>query len=121
MAQQITCNDKYIRLEYAAEINCWEILEGVSRLFSMPEFSDKHALWVFRDKPLKIFYPDIYKIKDYAERLFPAGPNGKKTAIVTQTGIQNSLASLYVASGINVDREVKVFSNLKSAEYWIEN
>ena len=43
-----------------------------------------------------------------------------KNAIVTKTGVQHSLATLYSDIGKDLPREIRVFSDIKSAKDWIK-
>ena len=115
----ITANDDYILAEYSTGMDYWEIMDGISKLFSMPEFKDKNDIWVFRDGQIRMLYTDLYQIKNSVEQLHPKGSKGKKTAIVTETGVQHSLATLYSDIGKDLPREIRVFSDLKSARAWI--
>jgi hypothetical protein len=114
-------NDDHILVESAAGMNFWDIMEGISKLFSMPEFKEKNDIWLFRDGQLKIMYSDLYSIKDLVEKVYPADSKGKKTAIVAHTGVQHGLATLYSDLARDLPREKKVFSDLKSATDWIRS
>ena len=98
----------------------WEILEALPALFLMPEFKDTDDIWLFRGGQMKILYSDLYTIKDVAERLHPKESQGRKTAIVTETDLQQGLASMYSDIAKDLPREIKVFSDLKLAEDWIK-
>ena len=102
MPLNININDDFILVESTAGMDYWEIMEGISKLFSMPEFKDKNDVWVFKDGQMKVLFSDLYNIKDSVEKFYPKGSKDKKTAIVTETGVQNSLATLYSYS--NFDR-----------------
>jgi hypothetical protein len=52
--------------------------------------------------------------------LYPEDSKGKKTAIVTETAVQYSLMTLYSEIGTDLPREIRVFSDLKSATDWVE-
>lgn len=120
MPMNITNNDDYILAEYSGGMDYWEILEGISKIFSMPEFKVKNDIWKFKAGQMKILFSDLYNIKDSVKKLYPESSTGKKTAIVTENGIQHSLATLYSDIGKNLPREIKVFSDLKSAIDWIK-
>lgn len=92
MPMHITHNEDYILAEYSTGMDYWEILDGISKLFSIPEFKDKNDIWLFKDGQMKILYSDLYHIKNSVEQLHPKGSKGKKTAIVTETGVQQSIA-----------------------------
>ena len=119
MPLNITNSDDYILAVYSTGMVYWEIMDGISKLFSIPEFKDKHDIWVFRDGQIKILYSDLNRIKDSVEKLHPKGSEGKKTAIVTETGLQHSLATLYSDMVKNLPREIRVFSDLSSAKDWV--
>lgn len=121
MPLNITSNDDYILMESLTGMDYGEIIEGISKLFEMPEYLDKNDIWLFRDGQLKIMYNDLYSIKDLVEKLYPDDSRGKKTAIVAQTGVQHSLATLYSDLAKGLPREIKVFPDLKSAEDWIRS
>ena len=120
MPLNITNSDDYILAEYSAGMDYRKIMAGISKLFSIPEFKDKNDIWVFRDGQMKMLYSDLQHIKDSVEKLHPKGCKGKKTAIVTETGLQHSLATLYSDMGKDLPREIRVFSDLKSATDWIK-
>jgi hypothetical protein len=120
MPLNITDKDSYILVEPSKGMDYWEIMEGISKLFSMPEFKDKNDVWVFKDGPLKMYFTDLYSIIDSVAKLYPEGSKAKKTAIITETGVQHSLATLYSDIGKDLPRKIRVFSDLKSAIDWIE-
>jgi hypothetical protein len=120
MPFNVTNTDNYILAEYSEGMDYWEILEGISKIFSMPEFKVKNDIWAFKDGQLKISFSDLYKIKDSVKKLYPEGSTGKKTAIVIETGIQHSLATLYSDLGKDLPRKIRVFSDLNSAIEWIK-
>jgi hypothetical protein len=120
MPLNITDKDSYILVEPSKGMDYWEIMEGISKLFSMPEFKDKNDVWVFKDGPLKMYFNDLYSIIDSVAKLYPEGSKAKKTAIITETGVQHSLATLYSDIGKDLPRKIRVFSDLKSAIDWIE-
>ena len=119
MSFDITNTDDCIILEFSKGMDFWEIMEGIPKLCSMPEFKDKSDIWVFRDGQLIILYSDLYDLKNAAEKFYPKVSEGKKTAIVTVTGIQHSLATLYSDIAKDLPRKIRVFSDLKSAEDWV--
>ena len=121
MPFKITIEDNYILVESLGGMVYWEIMEGISKLFAMPEFKDKNDLWLFRDGQLKIMYSDLHSIKGLVEKVYPTDSRGKKTAIVAQTGVQQSLATLYSDLAKDLPREIKVFSDLKSAKEWLHS
>ena len=116
----VTNNDDYILADFSGGIDYLEILEGISKIFSMPEFKVKNDIWMFEDGQLKILFSDLYKIKDSVKKLYPESSTGKKTAIVTETGVQNSLATLYSEIGKDLPRKIKVFSDFDAAIAWIK-
>lgn len=120
MPLSITHNDDFILVESSDGMDYWEILEAISKLFSMPKFKVNNDIWVFKEGQLKMLFTDLYSIKDSVKKLYPEGSTGKKTAIVTETGVQHSLATLYSDIGKDLPREIKVFSDIKSAEDWIK-
>jgi hypothetical protein len=120
MPLNININDEFILVESTAGMDYWEIMEGISKLFSMPEFKDKNDVWLFKDGQLKMMYTDLYNIKDSVEKLYPEDSKGKKTAIITETGVQYSLATLYSEIGKDLPRKIRVFSDLKSATDWVK-
>ena len=119
MSLNITNNDDYILAEYSTGMDYWEIMDGIPKLISMPEFKDKNDIWLFRDGQMKMLYSDLQNIKNSVEQLHPKDSKAKKTAIVTETGLQHSLATLYADIGKNLPREIRVFSDLNSARDWI--
>ena len=120
MELEITNKDDYILVETAKGMDSQEIIEGISKLFSMPEFKDKNDLWVFRSGKVKMMHADLDNIIEFAEKLYPSDSKATKTAIVAYSAVQHSLAVLYADIGKNLPREIRPFSDLKSAEAWIK-
>ena len=87
----------------------------------MPEFKDKNDIWLFKDGQMKMLYTELHNIKNSVEQFHPKGFKGKKTAIVTETGVQHSLATLYSDIGKDLPREIRVFSDLKSEKIGLKN
>lgn len=119
MPLKITIKENYILIESSAGMVYWDIIEGILKLFAMPEFRNKNDIWLFKNGQLKMMYSDLHNIKDMAEKLYPDGSKGTKTAIVTQTAVQHSLAALYSDLAEGLPRKVKVFPDLRSAKAWI--
>jgi hypothetical protein len=46
MPMNITNNDDYILAEYSGGMGYFEILDGISKIFSMPEFKVKNDIWI---------------------------------------------------------------------------
>ena len=115
----ITTRDVYILVEPSKGINFLEVLHGLAKLLSMPEFQNRNDIWVFRDGKMDITYADLYKIKEYVIKNFPRTSHVRKTAIVVETGLQKSLVELYAKMEEELPHEIRIFSDLKSAEEWI--
>ena len=120
MTLKITDKEDYLLVEPSEGMDYWEILEAIPAVFLMPQFKHKDDIWVFRKGQMKVYYSDLNTLKGVAEKLHPEESNGRKTAIVTETGSQQALASLYSDIGKNLPREIKIFSDLKLAEDWIK-
>ena len=120
MTLKITDKEDYLLVEPSEGMDYWEILEAIPAVFLMPQFKHKDDIWVFRKGQMKIHYSDLNILKGVAEKLHPEESNGRKTAIVTETGSQQALASLYSDIGKDLPREIKIFSDLKLAEDWIK-
>ena len=119
MSLKFTNYDDYILIESPTGMDYWEIIESIPELISMPEFKNKNDIWLFRSGQIKMAYADLYSIKNLVEEICPKNSKGAKTAIVAKNGLQRSLATLYSGIGKDLQREIRVFSDLKSAENWI--
>ena len=116
---KITTRENYILVEPSKGVDFLEILAGISKLLSMPEFKDRNDIWVFREGKMDIAYSDLFKIREYVKINIPKYSKEKKTAIVVETGMQRSLAELYAKIEEDLPHVIKVFTDLKSAEEWI--
>jgi len=121
MPSRITIeSDKdYILVEPQAG-NFWEICECFGREFKVPEYPDKNAIWVFSDVRLELIYDDLDKIREIICNNYPknARPD-RKVALVVQTGLHTALAIEYVRIVECLPIKFQVFSDLRSAEEWI--
>ena len=117
---EIINQKNYILIKPSKGILFKEILEGLSRLFSMHEYREKNDIWLFRDGRLGILFADLYELKDFAEKHCPKSIKGGKTAIVVEGGLQQSMATLYIAINKDISRQLKVFKDFNSAEEWIK-
>ena len=117
---KIKTREDYILVEPSKGIDLLEVLFGLYKLLSMPEFQDRNDVWVFREGKMNIAYSDLYKIKEYVKNNSPKFSKEKKTAIVVETGMQRSLAELYAEIEGDLSHEIRVFSDFTSAEEWIK-
>ena len=115
----IAAKKDYILVTPSKGLSFWEVLTGLAKLVSMPEFQEKNDIWVFNKGHLDILYSDLYKIRDFAEKIYPKNAGSKKTAIVAETGMQRSLAEMYARIEDELPHEIRVFPDLNSAEKWI--
>jgi hypothetical protein len=116
---KIITRDKYILVEPSKGVDFLEVSLGLAKLLSIPEIVDKHDIWVFREGKMDIAYTDLYKINEYIKNNSPQCSKKKKTAIVVETGLQRSLAELYINMEAELRHEIRVFSDFESAEEWI--
>ena len=116
---KITTRENYILVEPSKGVDFLEILAGIAKLLSMPEFQDKNDIWVFREGKMDIAYSDLFKIREYVKINIPKYSKEKETAIVVETGMQRSLAELYAKIEEDLPHVIKVFSDFKSAVEWI--
>ena len=119
MLPKITIKKDYILVEPSKGVNYWEIYEGVGELLTMKEFPRKNDVWVFRNGPVRLSYEDLYKLKDFVTVHYPKNFKGHKTAIVVETGFQSALSKIYAIITDVLPFEIKVFSDIQSAENWI--
>ena len=115
----ISLKKDYILIE-PQENEYWEIWEAVGKLIKMPEYLDKNTIWLFSDKPLHIDFSDLYKLKDFIAEHYPQGDKyHNKTAIVAKMGLHLGLAESFAKIANDLPFEIRVFSDLQSAEDWI--
>jgi len=119
MSLKFTNYDDYILIESQTGMDYWEIMEGIPKLISMPEFKNKNDIWAFTSDRIKMAYTDLYAIKNLVEEICPKNSKGTKTAIVVRNGFQKTYGILYSDICKYLQREISVFSDLKSAENWI--
>jgi wyosine [tRNA(Phe)-imidazoG37] synthetase (radical SAM superfamily) len=119
MSLKFTDYNDYILVEAPTGMNYWEIIEGIPKLISMPEFKNKNNIWLFISGQINMAYTDLYAIKNLVEEICPHNSKGTKTAIVAENSLQQSLGKLYSDIGKDLQREIRVFLDLKSAENWI--
>ena len=119
MSLKLTNNIDYILVELSTGMDYWEIIEGIAKLFSIPEFMNKNDIWLFRSGQIKMAYTDLYAIKSLVKKKCPKNTKGSKTAIVTKNDFQQTYATLYSDICKNLQREIRVFSKLESAKDWI--
>ena len=119
MSLNFTNYNGYVLIESPIGMDYWEIIEGIPKLISMPEFKNKNDIWVFRSGQIKMAYTDLYTIKNLVEEICPKNSKDSKTAIVGENGLQQSLCTLYSDICKDLHREIRVFSDLKPAVNWI--
>ena len=119
MSLKFTNYDAYILIESQTGMDYWEIIEGIPKLISTPEFKNKNDIWEFKSDQIKMSYTDLQKIKNLVEKICPKNSKGTKTAIVVRSDLQKTYGILYSDICNDLQREIRVFSDLKSAENWI--
>ena len=120
MEPKITVKKDYILVEPPKGVDYWQIYEEVGKLLARDDFPQKNDIWVFHEGPLLFLYEHLYKLKDFVADHYPKDFKGHKTAIVVETGIQTGLAEEYTRIVENLPFEIKVFSDIRSAEDWIK-
>ena len=119
MESKITVRKDHILVE-PQEAELWEILRSLGELFRIPEHRNTNVIWVFRDGSLKVTFDDLYKIKKIARDKLPKNYRpDRKIAIVVETPFQKALASVYSRIEADIPVEFEVFSDLSTAENWI--
>ena len=119
MLLKFTNYENYILIESPKGMDYWEIIEGIPKLISMPEFKNKNDIWEFKSDGIKMSYADLLKIKSVVEKICRKNSKATKTAIVVRNGFQQTYGKLYSDICYDLQREISVFSDLKSAENWI--
>ena len=116
---EITIQKDYIFVEPPKGINYWDILEGIGRLMNLDECPIKNNIWEFRDGPVMLLYDDLYKIKAVIKEHYLKKAKRNKTAIVVKTDLHFGIANVFVEIVKDLPCDIRVFSNLRSAEGWI--
>ena len=119
MGIEISIKDDYILVEPPKGVIYWDILEGLTKIYSLVRDIDKNDIWVFRDGPVILVYEDLFKIRDLICEHYPTNVRRNKTALVVETGIQLDLAENFAEIADELPFETKVFSDIRSAEDWI--
>ena len=119
MSVRLTKNVDYILVEFSTGMDYWEIIEGITKLFLMPEFKNKNDIWVFASGQIKMAHTDIYKIKSLVRKYCPKDFKATKTAMVVQNDFQKTYATLYSDICKDLQHEISIFTELESAKDWI--
>ena len=118
MTPKLTIKKDYILIE-PQENEYWEIWEAIGRLLKIPEYPDKNVIWVFHGGPIDLVYDDLYKLKDFINENYPENATRSKPAMVVVSGLHASLAESFAQIAKDLPYEIKVFTDLQSAEEWI--
>lgn len=119
MSLKETDKKDYILVELQ-EAEYWEILETFGSLLKMADYTNKNAIWDFRNAPLKLTYDELYKVKDLIKENYPEhSKSDRKLAIVVEGGLKSALAKEYIKIANELPPEFNIFPDLDSAEDWI--
>jgi hypothetical protein len=119
MAPEISILKNYILMEASRGFDYWEIMEGIGMLLNMQEYPEKNDIWVFRDGPIRLYYDDLYNIRDFLKQNYHEDSIRSKTAIVAETGIIFGVAESFAQIAKDLPYEIRIFSDIQSAENWI--
>jgi len=119
MSLKFTNNNDYMLIESSTGMDYWEIIEGIAKLVSMPEFKNKNSIWAFASGQIKMAHTDLYRIKSLVKRNCPKDRKATKTAIVVKNDFQQTYATLYSDICKDLQREIRIFTKLESAKDWI--
>ena len=119
MSVRLTNSVDYILVDFSTGMDYWEIIEGIAKLFSIPEFKNKNDIWVFARGQIKMAHTDLYKIKSLVRKNCPKNFKATKTAMVVQNDFQKTYATLYSDICKDLQHEIRIFSELESARDWI--
>jgi len=121
MAPKITIRKNHIVLEPREGTSLHEIRGGLARLYYIPGFPDKNRIWVFREGPEDITVEDLQGLKEFVEENYPEHASIRKTAIVIETGFQAHMAATFQRIAADLPYEIRVFTDIESAEEWVDN
>ncbi len=119
MSLKFTNYNDYILIESSTGMDYWEIVEGIPKLILLTKFKNKNDIWVFTSGQIKMAHTDLYKIKSLVKENCPKDFKATKTAIVVKNDFQQTYATLYSDICKDLQREIRVFSDLASARDWI--
>ena len=123
MSPRITIKKDHILIEPQKGINFREIQQGLARLFYVKGIPEQNRVWVFRkgsENTENISQDDIYKLKEMIKEHYPQNARINKTAIVVESGLQVSLAELFIKITEDLPQQFKIFINLADAEKWVK-
>ena len=119
MSLKFNYHNDYIIIQSSAGIDYYEIIEGISKLVSLPEFKNKNDIWLFESGAVNIGYYDLNKIKILVEKICPKVPKKNRTALVVKNGFQQSVCTLYSDICKDFNRKIRVFTELEYAIKWV--
>ena len=120
MSPKITIKKDYILLEPKDGVDYWEIRGGLARLFYVPGIPHKNRIWLFHKGPENFAYDYLLKLKDFIVENYPKDTKINKTALVVESGFQAQMANSFRQIARDLPFEIRVFSNLQSAEVWVK-
>ena len=111
--------ENYILVEPPEGLDFLEILKGIAELFTSSAYREKNDIWVFKMGHVNLLYSDLHEIRKFSQEHYPKSATARKTAIVVEANLQRNLTTEYSQIATGLPREIRIFSNLKSAEAWI--
>jgi hypothetical protein len=120
MAPEITIKKDYVLIEPKEGTDYLEIQRGIGRLFYVDEIPERNRIWVFREGPEKFSYDDLHKLRDIIKENYPHDHKINKTAIVVESNFQSSMAESFRQVANDLPFEIRVFSDLQTAEDWVK-
>lgn len=119
MSLKFNSHKDYILIQSTSGIDYFEIVEGISKLISLPEFKNKKDIWIFESGIVNIAYSDLNKIKLLVEKICPRFSKKARTALVVKNDFQQAVCMLYSDICKDLNQDIRVFTNFESAKDWI--
>jgi hypothetical protein len=111
--------ESHISVRFSGDVNDTSLLQAVHDVASLPEYAFKNDVWIFTDCPAFVSYSKFGPVIMNIENMYLANASRTKTAIVTTTGYNTALASIFAREAASLPYEIRVFSDIDSAEAWI--
>jgi hypothetical protein len=109
----------HLLITFGPVIDRATLLAAIATLTARPDYPHSNDVWLLDDAVIFISHEDFEAITGAIEDAYPASATRNRTALVTSTGFNTVIASMWCQEAQRLPFQVRVFDTVAAAEDWV--
>ena len=109
----------HLLITFGPTIDRATLLAAIDAVMARPDYPHSNDIWVLGDAVIFISHEDFEAITGAIEDAYPASAIRTRTALVTSSGFNTVIASMWCEEAKRLPFQVRVFDTVEAAEDWV--